>query len=111
MSDPSGKVVLVTGAARGIGRAIAERLASDGADVALADVRADRLEESVAAVERHGGRALALSADVTQKAEVDAMVQSTEAPCRGHRRRGARVAIATAAASSESTANVARPLA
>ena len=77
MNDLSGKVVLVTGAARGIGRAIAERLARDGADVALADVRADRLEESVAAVEKHGGRALALSADVTQKVEVDAMVQST----------------------------------
>ena len=77
MGDLSGKVVLVTGAARGIGRAIAERLARDGADVALADVRADRLEESVAAVEGHGGRALALSADVTRKAEVDAMVEST----------------------------------
>ena len=77
MNDLSGKVALVTGAARGIGRAIAERLARDGADVALADVRADRLEGSVAAVEKHGGRALALSADVTQKVEVDAMVQST----------------------------------
>lgn len=77
MGDLSGKVVLVTGAARGIGRAIAERLARDGADVALADVRADRLEEGVAAVEGHGGRALALSADVTRKAEVDAMVEST----------------------------------
>ena len=77
MGDLSGKVVLVTGAARGIGRAIAERLARDGADVALADVRADRLEESVAAVEGHGGRAIALSADVTRKAEVDAMVEST----------------------------------
>lgn len=77
MGDLSGKVVLVTGAARGIGRAIAGRLARDGADVALADTRADRLEESVAAVEGHGGRAIALSADVTQKAEVDAMVEST----------------------------------
>lgn len=77
MGDLSGKVVLVTGAARGIGRAIAGRLARDGADVALADTRADRLEESVAAVEGHGGRAIALSADITQKAEVDAMVEST----------------------------------
>ena len=77
MGDLSGKVVLVTGAARGIGRAIAERLARDGADVALADVRADRLEEGVAAVEGHGGRAIALFADVTRKAEVDAMVEST----------------------------------
>ena len=77
MGDLSGKVVLVTGAARGIGRAIADRLARDGADVALADARADRLEEGVAAVEGHGGRVIALSADVTRKAEVDAMVEST----------------------------------
>ena len=41
----NGKVVLVTGAARGIGRGIALRLAKDGADIALVDMRKDKLED------------------------------------------------------------------
>ena len=71
----SGQVGLVTGAARGIGRAIAVQLAADGADVAVADVREDALAETVSLIEAKGRRGLALKVDVTAKAEVDAMVE------------------------------------
>jgi acetoin reductase-like protein len=74
MDDLAGRTALVTGAARGIGRAIAERLAAAGADVALADVREDLLADTAAAVERHGRRAIAIAADVTRKSEVEKMV-------------------------------------
>ena len=67
-----GKVALVTGAARGIGRAIAMRLARMGAAVAVNDLRAP--EETVAAIEAAGGRALAAPANICAAAEVTAMV-------------------------------------
>ena len=72
----SGKTVLITGAARGIGQAIAERLAAAGADVAVADLRRGMLDETVSRIEAHGRRAVAIEVDVTQRAQVDAMVRS-----------------------------------
>jgi 2-dehydro-3-deoxy-L-rhamnonate dehydrogenase (NAD+) len=68
---PSRKTALVTGAARGIGLAIASRLARDGARVALLDL--DRAAAEAAAREVGGG-AMAITADVTRSTEVDAAV-------------------------------------
>jgi len=68
---PSRKTALVTGAARGIGLAIASRLARDGARVALLDL--DRAAAEAAAREV-GGDAMAITADVTRSTEVDAAV-------------------------------------
>ena len=65
-----GKVVVVTGAAGGIGRATALRLAGEGARLALVDRAPEALEACRAAVEQAGGEALAVTADVTQASEV-----------------------------------------
>jgi meso-butanediol dehydrogenase/(S,S)-butanediol dehydrogenase/diacetyl reductase len=71
-----GRVVLVTGAGRGIGRGIAEALAEEGADVALGDV-SDDVKESAALVGERGRKSLALSFDVTEPASLDAAAART----------------------------------
>jgi NAD(P)-dependent dehydrogenase (short-subunit alcohol dehydrogenase family) len=62
---------LVTGAARGIGGAIAERLAQEDADVAVADIRDTLLQDTARAVTALGRRTLTLSVDVTDTAQVE----------------------------------------
>lgn len=69
------KVALVTGASRGIGREIALKLASEGANVAVNYFqRADAALDTVAEVKRRGVESIALQADVSKKADVDAMI-------------------------------------
>jgi NAD(P)-dependent dehydrogenase (short-subunit alcohol dehydrogenase family) len=67
------KVVLVTGAGAGIGRAVAERFAAEGARVGVNDIRAERAQEVVEAIRAAGGEAMPLVANVGQKAQVDAI--------------------------------------
>ena len=64
------KIALVTGAARGIGQAIALQLAADGADLALCDVKAEWLDDTVAKVKALGRRAEAYAMDVANGAAV-----------------------------------------
>jgi 2-dehydro-3-deoxy-L-rhamnonate dehydrogenase (NAD+) len=70
--NATSKTALVTGAARGIGLAIASRLAADGVRVALLDLDARAVEAAAAKV---GGGAITLAADVTRTADVDAAVR------------------------------------
>jgi NADP-dependent 3-hydroxy acid dehydrogenase YdfG len=74
MSRLSGRVVVITGASAGIGRATAEHCAAEGAAVVLSARRADRLEEIVRAIASRGGRALAVPGDVTREGDMDALV-------------------------------------
>lgn len=77
MSDLAGKVALVTGASRGIGRAIALALAEAGLDVAVNfRARAEEAQQTVQAVTALGRRAVALQADVAQAAQVLSLVRS-----------------------------------
>jgi len=75
--DLVGKTALVTGASRGIGRAIAIGFAAAGADVAVNARTAEALGETVAAIEALGRRAVVVPADVTDRAAVDAMVAAS----------------------------------
>lgn len=68
------RVAVVTGAARGIGAATAQRLAGDGMAVAVCDLSADACADVVAAIEAGGGRAMAVSMDVADRDQVEAGV-------------------------------------
>ncbi len=81
MAGFEGKTVLVTGAARGIGRAIAETFAADGADLVLCDLNTDWLQETAAAVTAAGRNALCLPVDVSKAADVDTCVEQAIEAC------------------------------
>lgn len=74
--DLGGKVSLVTGASRGIGRAIALGLADAGSDVVVSSRTLPALEEVAAIIRGKGRRSLAVAADVTKQEQVERMVES-----------------------------------
>lgn len=76
--DFNGKTAIVTGAAAGIGAAIARALARGGANVVAADLDRDGLERIVAEIEAAGAKAVAQPTDVTDPAQVEAMVETAE---------------------------------
>ncbi len=74
MFDLQGKTALITGGSRGIGRAIAIRLAENGAHIVVNFVRHKRdAEETARIIEQHGGRCLLVKANVAEEADVTAM--------------------------------------
>jgi 2-hydroxycyclohexanecarboxyl-CoA dehydrogenase len=74
-----GKTALVTGAARGIGRAIALALAREGAAVAAADIDGEGAFKAASEIESGGGRAFSVPVDLTRRAEVERMVSDAMA--------------------------------
>ena len=75
--DLTGKTALVTGASRGIGRAIAQALAEAGAAVCVNfKTRHDQAKETLAAIEERGGSGFLHQADVSDRAQVEAMVET-----------------------------------
>ena len=81
MGQMDGMVAIVTGASRGLGRAIAKEFAREGASVVISARSqsptglAGTIEETVADIRNAGGEVLATSCDVTDEAQVDAMVR------------------------------------
>src|SRR5712675_3114085 len=75
-----GKIALITGGSRGIGAAIAKRLAADGANVAITYTKgADAAASVVKEIERAGGKAIAIQADAADADAVEAAVEKTVA--------------------------------
>jgi len=73
----AGKIAVVTGAGQGIGKALARGLAIAGAGVMVTDVLAENAAATARQIEAEGGRAVSLGVDVSQRAQVQAMIDAT----------------------------------
>lgn len=81
--DLSGKAAVVTGAARGIGKAVADLLASAGANVVVADILAEAAETTAAEIRRDGRNALAVATDISQESAVKQMYDAAQRQFKG----------------------------
>ncbi len=79
MAKLDGKVAVITGASSGIGEATAEALAAEGASVAVAARRKDRLDGLAKRIEGNGGRVLTVECDVADEGQAHDLIQKTEA--------------------------------
>ena len=71
MKKLKGNVAVVTGASGGIGRAIAQRYAHEGAKVAICDINNDMAQETAADINNNGGQAMAIEMDVSSETAVN----------------------------------------
>ena len=75
--DLTGTVAVITGSSRGIGRSIAETMASLGAKVVISSRKAEACEEVAAAIKKGGGEAIVIPCNISRKEEVEALVKGT----------------------------------
>ncbi|MHA1537191.1 MAG: SDR family NAD(P)-dependent oxidoreductase [Alphaproteobacteria bacterium] len=75
--DLTGKVALITGSTKGIGRAIAEAMAAHGAKVVISSRKEDKCEEVAAEIRKEGGEAIAIACNVSRVEDLQALVDGT----------------------------------
>ena len=83
-----GKVAAITGGARGIGHSTAVKFAAEGAKVAVCDINPELIEQTLAEIRAAGGEADGYQVDVTNKAQIAAMVERRDGAMGAHRLRG-----------------------
>ena len=86
--DLTGKVAIVTGSSRGIGRAIAEAFADAGAKVVISSRNQEPCDEVAAAIRAKGGEAIAVTARISDKAQLENLVAKTREQWGGDRHPG-----------------------